>query len=104
MTKYGQKYSFGATTPFKYTTWELLSFKTTSGAVLRVSENLRSKGQRSRSPHHQIWAKSTVLEPQLHSDIPDRNFCHSERLTGAVFSIFENLRVKGQGHQINEYE
>ena len=40
--------------------------------------------------------KTTVLEPQLHSNVADRNSCQSERLTGAVLSISENVRSKGQ--------
>ena len=49
--------------------------------------------------------KNTVLEPQLHSNIADYdgNFCHSEKLIGAMLCIFENLRVRSQGHQIREY-
>ena len=38
---------------------------------------------------------NAVLEPQLHSDIPGRNFCQSIGLTGAILSISENLRSKG---------
>ena len=40
--------------------------------------------------------KTTVLEPQLYSDVPDRYFCQSERLIGAVLSFSENLRSEGQ--------
>ena len=31
--------------------------------------------------------KLTVLEPQLHSNVQDRNFCYSIRFTGAMLSI-----------------
>ena len=48
--------------------------------------------------------KITVLESELHLNLQDRNFCHSKRLIGAVLSISENLRVKGQGHQMSDIE
>ena len=40
--------------------------------------------------------KTSVLEPQLHSDVPVRNFCQSKRHFRAVWSISEHLRSKGQ--------
>ena len=43
MTKYGQKWSLRARTPFQ------------TGAMLRISENLRVKGQ--GISHEGIWAK-----------------------------------------------
>ena len=39
--------------------------------------------------------KITVLDLQLISNKADSNFCQWKRLTGAVLSISENLRVKG---------
>ena len=37
MTKCGHKYRLGTTTPFKYTTQELLSIKILIGACLKIS-------------------------------------------------------------------
>ena len=55
ITKYGQKYSFGATTPIKCKI--LRQSQQLIGAVLSISENLRSKGQRQSFLHDQKWAK-----------------------------------------------
>ena len=40
--------------------------------------------------------KTTVLEPQFHSDVPDRNFIQSKRLICIVLNISENWSSKGQ--------
>ena len=57
MNKYGLKFIFVAITPLKCERKHLLSSKKFIGAVLTISENLRSKSQRSRSQHDPIWAK-----------------------------------------------
>ena len=47
--------------------------------------------------------KDTALEPQLHSNIKNRNVCLSERLNWAVLSISENFRVKGLNYHMTKY-
>ena len=57
-TKYGQNYSFGSITAFRYTRWQLLPMEgRLTAAVLSISENLRSKGQMPRSANDQKWTK-----------------------------------------------
>ena len=65
-----------------------------------MPENLRSPGQRRNPPHNQIWVrgqvhhmteyehpttqpnmgKVTVLDSQLHSDVPGGNFANGKHL------------------------
>ena len=40
--------------------------------------------------------KNAVLNPLPMLDVPGRSFCESERLSGAILSISENLRSKCQ--------
>ena len=40
--------------------------------------------------------KNAFLEPEFQFDVPARSFCESERLIGAMLSISENLKSKGQ--------
>ena len=55
--------------------------------MLKISENLRSKGERPRLLHDQIWAKMQFWKP-----------------TGAVLSISENLGVKNvKVYHMSEY-
>ena len=69
------------------------------GPVLSISENLRSKGQRPSSPHDHIWAKLSFgsitplkcIQWQLLS---------VEKSYGAVLSLSETIRVKGEGLQM----
>ena len=49
------------------------------------------------------YGQNAVLEPQLHSNIPGRNFGYSKKLIGAGLSIVENVRIEGQGQYISEY-
>ena len=67
--------------------------------VLRISENLRSRGQISRSPKIQFWSLNS------HFTAPGRIFCESEILIGSMLNISENLRfkIKGQGHHMTKY-
>ena len=43
-------------------------------------------------------SKTTVLDPQLHSNVPGVNFCQWKIPTEAVLAITENSKSKGQGH------
>ena len=42
------------------------------------------------------YGANSVLEQYLHLSVWIRNFCHSKRPIGAVYSNSENLRTKGQ--------
>ena len=46
------------------------------------SESLRSKDERSRSPHEQILENMQFLEPQLHSNIPGTKFVNHKKIVG----------------------
>ena len=49
------------------------------------------------------YGENAVSETHLHSNKPGIFIFQSKKLTGAVLSISENLRVKGQGHHMSEY-
>ena len=64
----------------------------------------RTDGQLKRSKI--TWPNKstiTVWGPQLHSNVPCRNFFQWKRPIGAVISISANFRVKNQGHQTTKY-
>ena len=106
MTKYRRKYSFRATDPFKCTTrYEFCLSKRFIGAVLSISENLRSKGQRPSSPHDQIWAK---LQFWIHNCIQMNQLATCVNridLLGQYLVFLKNWipYVKCQGHQVTKY-
>ena len=112
MTKYGQKCSFGAINcilmcpvggfvnqkGLMWQHWPFLSFcesERLDRAMLGISENLRTRGQRPSSPNDHIWAKNAVFGSITAFSAQGGNFCQWKNLPGTVLSIFELLRFKG---------
>ena len=70
-----------------------------------ISENLRSKVKRSRSPHDQVWTK---IQFWSHNFIPlyqTESSFKKKRLVGAVLSISKKSgpKIKGQVHHMTKY-
>ena len=100
MTNYGKNYSFGATNLFK---WNFCRSERLFGAVLGISQNLRSRGQRPSSPHDQIWAKLQFWILNFIQCTRWHFFVNGKNFTGTVLSIAENLRVISEGHHMTKY-
>ena len=87
---------YDMTIAFKYIRLELLLIKNTYWDSFKHFWKFEVQLLKPGSPHDQILAK---LQFQIHKyihDVPGGNFCQWERFTGAVLSISENLRFRGQ--------
>ena len=101
MTKYGQNYSFGATT-FKCARKELLSVKKTLwGSVAHFLKFVvkRSKAKLKNDQNGQNYSFGSITPFK----VPVGNFCQWQRHTQTVLRISEKLIVKSEGHQMTKY-
>ena len=66
----------------------------------QCSAFLKIRGQRSRSPHDQMWTKIQFWNHSSIQMYQAGTFVNQTDSLRAVFSISENLRSKSQGHHI----
>ena len=95
----GAKIQFGILNCFQmYHVETFVDWKHSMGQYLAFLKIRGSKVKVTRLPND---GKSAV-EPKLYFNIPGCHLCQLKTLIGAVLNIFENLRVKCQGHQMTK--
>ena len=94
-TKHGQKYSFGATTLFKYTSRNYCqkAFLKTLGP--KVKDQVPHMTIYGHKLH--FWIHNSTQMYQV------ATFVNGKYLLGQCLSISENLRVKSEDHQMTKY-
>ena len=93
MNKYVQIFSFVAITPFDVTSGNFCQSNKLTGAVVNISDNLKSKSQRVWSPHDQIWSQLQFWSHHTIQTYQSRTFISHKDLFGQCEHF---LRCNGQ--------